>query len=83
MIKVCITQYGTKTWRLAETADRLGKLHRTHGPAVVYPDGSYAWYNQGLRHRTDGPAIELADGTVEYWGNNQLVTEYELMFLKH
>lgn len=32
---------GTKYWWVD------GKLHRTTGPAVIYPDGSKVWYLNG------------------------------------
>ena len=35
---------------------RTGNLHRTDGPAVVYPDGQEMWYFNGERHRIGGPA---------------------------
>ena len=43
-----------------------GQLHRVHGPAVIYPDGTEYWYQHGDRHRTDGPAVIYKDGA-EYW----------------
>ena len=43
-----------------------GQLHRVHGPAVIYPDGTECWCQHGNRHRVDGPAVIYPDGT-EYW----------------
>jgi len=43
-----------------------GKLHREDGPAMVYENGTKAWFINGQLHRTDGPAIEYADGA-KYW----------------
>ena len=40
-----------------------GKLHRTDGPAIEYPDGSNYWYQNDRRHRTDGPAVIHPDGS--------------------
>ena len=53
---------GTVYW---ET--EMGQLHRTDGPAVIYPNGSNLWYYNGKRHRTDGPAIECTGGHNEWW----------------
>ena len=38
-------------------------LHRDDGPAVIKPDGSKWWFQDGKHHRVDGPTIEMADGT--------------------
>ena len=46
-----------------------GQLHRTHGPAVIYPSGAERWYQWGKLHRIDGPAVIRADGD-EYWYQN-------------
>ena len=46
--------------------NHLGERHRVHGPAVIYPGGTYAWYQNGRLHRTDGPAIIYAVGTC-FW----------------
>ena len=46
--------------------NHLGQLHRIHGPAVIWRDGSKHWYIMGKRHRDDGPAVVNRDGT-EYW----------------
>lgn len=39
-----------------------GQLHRTDGPARIFPDGYQAWYLNGKRHRTGGPAIDWEMG---------------------
>jgi hypothetical protein len=44
------------------------QLHCLDGPAVVYPDGSYAWFRDGLVHRDgDEPEIALGDGSLRAW----------------
>jgi len=44
-----------------------GRLHRDGGPAVIVPDGSEEWYEDGWLHRTDGgPAVTTGDGSC-YW----------------
>ena len=49
----------------------LGKLHRVHGPAIEYTDGSRAWFQNGQLHRLDGPAIEYPDGHRAWYKNGQ------------
>ena len=49
--------------------NHLGEIHRVHGPAEVWPDGTQYWVQNGLPHRTDGPAAIFADGT-EIWYRN-------------
>ena len=52
-----INSDGTKVWRNAQ-----GQVHNEEGPAVIYNDGSQAWYIHGGRHRENGPAGIYADG---------------------
>ena len=52
---------------MKEYRNQQGLLHRTDGPARVWPDGSQEWYCNGQRHRTDGPAGIDADGTQSWW----------------
>ena len=52
---------GTVKWRTA-----FGKVHRTDGPAVIYPDGSQEWWQHGVLHRVDGPAVIHPEGH-EVW----------------
>lgn len=40
-------------------------LHRENGPALIYPNGDYAWFLKGKRHRLGGPAIQKKD--LEQW----------------
>ena len=56
----------TKCWYLD------GKLHRTDGPAVEWPDGTKQWYLDDKLHRTDGPACEGADGEKHWCLNGKL-----------
>lgn len=50
-----------------------GRVHRTDGPARVYPDGTWVWCCKGLVHRDGGPARRLAsDGCMEWWQRGQL-----------
>ena len=43
-----------------------GQLHRVHGPAVEWTDGTREWRRNGLLHRLDGPAVERPDGSYEW-----------------
>jgi hypothetical protein len=52
---------------MIEHRNEKGELHRTDGPALVYADGSCAWFVDGKRHRVDGPAVEYKDGYQEWW----------------
>ena len=68
-----VNSYGTTTYHNSN-----GQLHRIHGPAVEYSDGSKFWYQNGQRHRLGGPAVELADGSVEYWIRGVTFNEGEI-----
>ena len=46
--------------------NRDGYLHRDNGPAVIWADGTCAWFQNGLRHCANGPAVEWTDGT-KWW----------------
>ena len=63
--------------------NHLGERHRVHGPAVIYPGGTCAWYQNGRLHRTDGPALSYAVG-ICYWylqGRELSEEEFEAMTL--
>ena len=49
----------------------LGRIHRVHGPAVIYSDGSEFWYQDGRLHRLDAPAIVRPDGYRSWYQNGQ------------
>ena len=51
-----------------------GKLHRENGPAIIYSDGSKAYFINGNRHRVTGPAIEYSDGNFEYWYKGKYIS---------
>ena len=58
---------GTQEWLLPN-----GRLHRTDGPARIYPSGTQSWWQNGRRHREDGPALVRPDGHHEWWVDDQL-----------
>ena len=43
-----------------------GRVHRIHGPAEVYIDGTEFWCQLGQIHRTNGPAV-IRPGQYETW----------------
>ena len=34
---------------------------------IKRPDGTWEWWQHGIRHREDGPAIKRPDGAREWW----------------
>ena len=44
-----------------------GKMHREHGPAIVYANGSERWMRNGFLHRENGPATILNDGYKDWY----------------
>ena len=49
--------------------------HRLDGPAVIYPSGTRAWYQNGRLHRTDGAAIMFSGGVCNWYLNGISMTE--------
>ncbi len=46
--------------------------HREDGPAVMRPDGTHEWWQDGALHRDDGPALVFADG-ITVWYRRGLI----------
>lgn len=46
----------------------IADIHRTTGPAIVYPNGDYKYVVNGVLHREDGPAVKSGKNT--YWFKN-------------
>lgn len=42
-------------------------LHRNDGPALIFKNGTTAWYQNGIKHREDGPAIEWSSGNQTWY----------------
>ena len=55
----------------------LGQRHRVHGPAIDWPDGYRAWFQNGLLHRLDGPAIEWANCRHDWYINGKELSKAE------
>ena len=51
------------------------RLHRVYGPAVIWPDGTEFWYQNGEYHRFDGPAVIDPDGSGTWYINGFYYTE--------
>ena len=64
-----ILKDGTVEWRHA------GRLHRTNGPAMIFPSGGWVWITHGLRHRIDGPAVYSPNYSQEWWRDGGLHRE--------
>lgn len=76
MIRLRVQDNGDKWWWNNRT------IHRANGPAIIsYSGQQLEWWFNDKRHRLDGPAVKLADSKLFWFINNQLVTEYEYMFL--
>ena len=60
-----IGKYGEERW-----CDDNGELHRTYGPALIYPNGAEYWYQHGQLHRLGGPAASYANGNKHWFENN-------------
>jgi hypothetical protein len=58
---ITIDENGIERWYLN------GELHRTDGPALIYPDGTQKWYRKGHLHRIGGPAVIWAGGGKDWW----------------
>lgn len=54
-----------------------GQLHREDGPAVIWRDGSEAWFHNGKLHRTTGPAVALTNRTTTWWIHGVQYTKQE------
>ena len=67
-----VNVYGTVRWR-----NSRGDLHRAHGAAVIYTDGSEYWYQDGLRHSIYGPAVIYADGPILWYLHGDIMSEPE------
>ena len=73
-VKKIILDDGTIFWF------RNNTLHRKHGPAVIYPDGTQEWWFQGRRHHPElfaitdlyGKKIKIRNGKIilKYWDDN-------------
>ena len=52
--------------------EKMTTLHKEDGPAMIWEDGTKAWYRDGVLHREDGPAVEYADGNRSWYHHGKL-----------
>lgn len=71
-LTVEVDGHGTTLYR-----NQLGQIHRVHGPALIYIEGTRVWAQHGRYHRTDGPAIEWANWRAEWFLHGRQLTEQE------
>jgi hypothetical protein len=72
IIKSTMTEdeFGNKSWKLPN-----GDYHRLDGPAIIYADGTEAWFKDDLKHRENGPAITYTNGNLTWFINGLLHRE--------
>lgn len=63
-----VDSMGTIIYRNSE-----GKPHRIHGPAVLCPDGTEFWYQNGQLHREDGPALVDPRGEKHWYLHDRIM----------
>lgn len=44
------------------TYKKHGELHRKNGPAIIWQEKCYNWFEHGQKHRKDAPATIWYDG---------------------
>ena len=59
-----------------------GEIHCDSGPAVMYSDGTHAYFLKGKLHRIGVPAIIHADGHAEYWENDKFIRSVNIKNLE-
>ena len=61
-------KYNVKMWVANSNSNYL---HRLNGPAMIHPDGSEYWYQNGVYHREGGPAVLESNGNEEWFINGK------------
>jgi len=62
-----ITKFGEQVWR------KNTLRHRVGAPAIRWPAGSKAYFQNGKLHRVNGPAFIGSDGYQQYWRNDKQI----------
>ena len=70
MTNPIINILGAKEW-----LNEHGQLHRTDGPALIYPNGTQRWFIHGKPHRIDGPAVIRSNGSTYWFIHGNQLTE--------
>ena len=65
-----IKNSGTVIWWLGDSLHRHGEIHRTDGPAVIYPNGTKEWWYRGRKF------------TFEDWSHELRLTNDEIGIIK-
>ena len=73
MDKQYITKYEFGTYYYKDPEKTI--IHRTDGPAIVYPSGTKQWLINGKLHRLDGPAAEYPNGNKQWVIDNSFIFE--------
>ena len=60
---------------ITEWYDEYGSIHRTGGPAKIWPNGCEDWLQHGELHRDGGPAVIRNHHYFEYWKYGKLHRE--------
>jgi hypothetical protein len=68
-----IIKNGIEIWILPN-----GEYHRELGPAIIHPNGTKEWYQDGLRHNPKGPAV-IKGIREEFWVNGDMFTRDEFI----
>ena len=59
-----------------------GQYHREDGPAIICSSLSLnfeSYHKNGMRHREDGPAFVMPNGYIEYYIDDEYLTEQEFI----
>ena len=74
-LRCVVDSEGTRVYRNA-----AGRVHRIHGPAIIWPDGSNEWMQNGRHHCQSGPAVTRTSG-LKFWfldGHPMTQSEWQL-----
>lgn len=71
IVNVCRQYFATdQDITLVKTSD--GKFHSDEGPAIIWEDGTYAYFHEGKLHREDGPAFESRSGVIMWYKHGKI-----------
>ena len=70
MLRREVDENGTIRYR-----NENNEVHRVHGPAVIWANGTKHWFQDNKRHRLDGPAIVWASGDRSRYIDGEYLSE--------